>query len=101
MVSDDLPNGIPEILQYLAQMAQGYDNHLKWNEVAKLKGDLMNMRARWQGVPVSEIASQCRALGMRDEDVTEVTNLISKAQEGRRLVPQSSYRGFSFNQPLD
>jgi hypothetical protein len=100
-VSTNLPKGILEILQYLAQMAQGYDNHLKWNEVAKLKGDLMNARVRWAGVPVSEIASQCRALGMRDEDVTEIATLITKAQQGRRLVPQSSYRSFRFNQPID
>jgi len=37
-------------LAYLAQMARGYDNHLKWNEVAKLKADLMNVRHRWLGV---------------------------------------------------
>ena len=62
-MSDDLPNGIPEILQHLAQTARGYGNHLKWNEVAKLKADLMNVRARWLGVSVSEIADCCRALG--------------------------------------
>src|SRR6266446_7733765 len=56
VVSNDLPHGIPEILQYLAQMARGYDNYLRWNEVAKLKADLMNVRARWLGVSVSEIA---------------------------------------------
>jgi hypothetical protein len=49
-VSNDLPNGISQILQYLAQMARGYDNRLKWNEVAKLKADLMNVRDRWLGV---------------------------------------------------
>ncbi len=100
-MSDDLPHGICEILQYLAQMARGYDNHLKWNEVAKLKADLMNARARWLGVPVSEIADYCRTLGMRDEDVAEVATLVKKAQEGRRLVPQKTYRGFRFNQPVE
>ena len=98
-MSDDLPNGISEILQYLAQTAGGYGNHLKWNEVAKLKADLMNVRARWLGVSVSEIADRCRALGMRDEDVAEVTDLVKKAQEGRRLVPQRTYRDFRFNPP--
>lgn len=57
-VSDDLPNGIPEILSYLAQMARGYNNHLKWNEVAKLKGDLMNVPSRWRGVSASAIADR-------------------------------------------
>ena len=45
-----MPNGIPEILAYLAQTAAGYNNHLKWNEVAKLKADLMNARRRWVGM---------------------------------------------------
>jgi hypothetical protein len=100
-VIDDLPHGIPEILQYLAQMARGYDNHLKWNKVAKLKADLMNVRARWLGVPVSEIAERCRTLGMRAEDVAEVADLVKRAQDGRRLVPEKTYRDYHFNQPVD
>jgi hypothetical protein len=60
---------------------------------------LLNVRARWLGVSVSEIADRCRALGMRDEDVAEVTDLVKKAQEGRRLVPQRTYRDFRFNPP--
>ena len=100
-MSDDLPHGIPEILQYLAQMARGYDNHLKWNEVAKLKADLMNARARWLGVPMSEIAERCRTLGMRDEDVAEEADLVKRAQEGRRRVPEKTYRDYRFNQPVD
>jgi hypothetical protein len=47
-------------------MARRYDNHLKWNEVAKLKADLMNVRARWLGVSVEEIGDRCRKLGMRE-----------------------------------
>jgi hypothetical protein len=87
--------------QYLAQMARGYDNRLKWNEVAKLKADLMNVRVRWLGVSVAEIAERCRTLGMREEDVAEVASLVKKAQEGRRLVPQKTYRDFRFNPPVD
>jgi hypothetical protein len=96
MVSNGLPPGISKILDYLAQTASGYDNHLKWDEVAKLKADLMNVPARWRGVPVDEIADRCRALGMRDEDVATVADLVRKAQEGRRLVPQTIYRDFRF-----
>jgi hypothetical protein len=96
-VSADLPPDIAQILDYLAQNARGYDNHLKWNEVAKLKADLMNARSRWRGVPVSAIAEECRRLGMRDEDVAEITSLVTKAQAGRRLVPQKSYRSFRFD----
>jgi hypothetical protein len=100
-VSDNLPNGIPEILQYLAQRARGYDNHLQWNEVAKLKADLMNARARWVGVPVSRVANYCRTLGMRAEDVTEIAALVKEAQDGHRLVPPKAYRAYRFNQPVD
>lgn len=96
-MNDDLPNGVPEILQHLADTARGYNNHLKWNEVAKLKADLMNVRARWLGVSVAEIAERCRTLGMREEDIAEVASLVETAQEGRRLVPQKSYRNFRFN----
>lgn len=60
----------------------------------------MNARARWMGVSVSEIAHRCRTLGIRDEDVTEVASLVQKAQAGRRLVPQKTYRNFRFNQPV-
>ena len=101
VVSNGLPPGISEILEYLAQMARGYDNHLKWNEVAKLKADLMNVPGRWRGVSVSEIADSCRTLGMREEDAATVVDLVRKAQEGRRLVPQKTYRDFRFNQPVD
>jgi hypothetical protein len=40
-------------------------------------------------------------LGMRAEDVTEIAALVKKTQDGHRLVPQKTYRGFRFNQPLD
>jgi hypothetical protein len=91
-----LPNGIDGILDYLAEMASGYGNHLKWNEVAKLKADLMNVRHRWQGVSVQSISERCKELGMRHEDVQEIQDLITKAQSGRRLIPQKSYRDFRF-----
>jgi hypothetical protein len=42
-MSTELPNGITEILENLAQMARGYDNRFKWNEVAKLKAELMKL----------------------------------------------------------
>ncbi len=100
-MTDRLPNGISEILDYLAVMARGYDNHLKWNEVAKLKADLMNARTRWKDVSVLGITEECSRLGMRSEDVATIGALVTKAQAGRRLVPSGGYRYFQFNQPLD
>jgi hypothetical protein len=79
-MSDDLPNGISGILEYLARTARGHDNHLKSNEVAKLKADLMNVRSRWLGVSVSEIADRCQVLGMGDGDVATVTDLVRRTQ---------------------
>lgn len=92
----ELPNGIDNILEYLPEMASGYGNHLKWNEVAKLKADLMNVRHRCLGVPVQSVSERCRELGMRPEDVQEIQELVTKAQAGRRLIPQKSYRDFKF-----
>lgn len=96
-----LSNGIPEILDYLAAAARGYDNHLKWNEVAKLKADLMNVRERWFGASVDEIRDVCLGHGMREDDVQTIIDLVRKAQARRRLVPSDGYRDFRFNQPLD
>lgn len=96
-MSNGLPQDGDQILEYLAMMARGYGNRLKWNEEAKLKADLMNVSARWRGVPVSEITARCRVLGMRAEDIALVADLVTKAQAGRRLVPQRSYRGFRFD----
>lgn len=92
----ELPNGIDGILEHLAEMAAGYANHLKWNEVAKLKADLMNVRHRWLGVSVPTITTRCLELGMRQEDVQEIRDLVVKAQSGRKLIPQKSYRDFRF-----
>ena len=38
---------------------------------------------------------------MRREDVQEVPELVSKTQAGRRIVPQTSYRDFHFQQRVD
>lgn len=97
----ELPNGIDQILEYLAEMAAGYGNHLKWNEVAMLKADLMNVRHRWTGVSVETIAARCLELGMRQDDVQEIKELIGKAQSGRKLIPQKSYRDFTFRPKVD
>jgi hypothetical protein len=35
-----------QVLAHLAETPRGYDNDLKWNEVDKLKGNLMKARNR-------------------------------------------------------
>ena len=95
-MTDTLPIDIVKILGFLAEWARGYDNHMKWNEEAMLKADLMNSRAYWLGVPVVAIEAKCAALGMSSEDVKLIADLVTRAQQGRRLVPQRTYRDHRF-----
>lgn len=97
----DLPKGISRILKLVAEDCRASGNVLDWVMIAKLKGDLNNRRGRWRGVSVDAIAERCRELGMREKDIAGVTDLVEKAQKGRRLVPQSGYRDFYFTVPLD
>lgn len=95
-MTEQLPTDIVEILEFLAMMAKGYDNHLKWNEEAKLKADLMHNRRYWVGFTSAAVRDKCRALGMTFEDATLIEDLVSRAQAGRRLVPDRSYRDSTF-----
>ena len=95
-MTETLPIDIVKILEFLALMARGYDNHLKWNEEAMLKSDLMRNRRYWVGFPTSAVRVKCVELGMREEDVSLIADLVGRAQQGRRLVPQRSYRDHRF-----
>ena len=95
-MTNTLPDDIVKILDFLAAMARGYDNHLKWNEEAMLKSDLMRNRRYWVGFPTSAVRVKCVELGMREEDVSLIVDLVGRAQQGRRLVPQRSYRDHVF-----
>lgn len=97
--AQDLPPSVAEIAEYLAMMAKGYDNHLKWNEQAKFKADLMNARTRWYGVAPGAFAAKLRSEGMREEDILELVDWLKRAQAGRRLVPDRTYRDFTFGPP--
>lgn len=96
----DIPEDIERILSYIAQYAKGYNNHLKWNEVAKLKSDMMINMNRWRLVSSQQIARHLTELGMRDEDVAEVADIHARRMQGRRVVPQGSYKGFQFRHDL-
>lgn len=101
METSSLPPSVTTIIEYLARMARGYDNHLKWNKQAKFKADLMNVRHRWTRVETTAFRARCLAEGMRDEDVDDLAAWLGKAKEGRRLVPQRSYRDFRFPAPAE
>lgn len=92
-----IPEDIEHILEYTAEMAKGYGNALKWNEIAKLKSDMMKHLDRWKLVTPSQVKSKCLSLGMTDDDATEISDMLKKRLDGRKLVPHRTYRDFEFN----
>jgi len=96
-----LPPSVAEIAEHLARMARAYDNHLKWNEQAKFKADLMNVSERWYRVDDAAFSAKLRNEGMREGDVGALVDWLRKAQAGRRLIPQRVYRDFRFNHPSE
>jgi hypothetical protein len=94
---EKLEPSVDGIIDYIGAMAAGYSTGLKWNEVAKLKSDMMLVRHRWIGVDLSALEAKCRAVGLDDEDTRTVLDLVRKVKAGKRLVPQNGYRGFRWN----
>ena len=93
---EKLPEDIEKILEAIAGWAKAYDNHLKWNEVAKLKSDMMRRMDRWRLVSPTQVELRCLELGMTANDAGIVSEMLEKRQAGRRLIPESSYRNFEF-----
>ncbi len=94
-----VPTGIAAVLSYLADMASRYGSGLKWNEVDKLKADLMNRPNRWQSVTPDEVRKECRRLGMRPADADTIVELVTRRKQGRRFnLSRSSYKDFAFPQ---
>lgn len=90
----ELEPSVDRIMDYIGLMAAGYSTGLKWNEIAKLKSDMMLVRHRWLGVDMRALEVKCRAVGLDNEDTATVLDLVRRVQAGKRLVPQRSYRGF-------
>lgn len=80
--------------EFLANYAAAYDNHLKWNEEARFKADLMNSRQRWQAVDANAFFALLNELGMRLEDATMLTDYLRRTQAGRRVIANKAYRDF-------
>lgn len=100
-MEEQLPPDIVDILEGLAIMAKGYDNYLKWNEEAMLKADLMNNRRYWKGFPAKAVRDKCLELGMRGEDADRIFDYVSRAQAGRRLIPDRGYKDHRFKHERD
>lgn len=91
-----VPEDIQRILEYLAAMAKGYGNSMKWDEEAKLKSDLMRNWQYWKPVSVEAIRIRCGELGMSLKDIRTITDMIQKRRDGRKLVPDAAYKDFEF-----
>lgn len=96
-----LPNGISAILSYLASMADGYSQGMKWNEVDQLKSDLMECPKRWETVTPEEVKQECLHLDMKLADVDQITELVTRRQQGKPFnLSNSSYKGFKFKRDM-
>lgn len=96
-----LPNGISAILSYLSSMADGYSQGMKWNEVDQLKSDLMECPKRWETVTTEEVKQECLHLDMKLADVDQITELVTRRQQGKTFnFSKSSYKGFKFKSDM-
>ncbi|MEU7632687.1 hypothetical protein AB0C34_22280 [Nocardia sp. NPDC049220] len=103
MSNPNLPTDVSEILECIGRYAEGYGGHMKWNEEAKLKADMMNMRHRWgrNRVSVDVLRHKCREVGLSVEDAGRIVDSLTKTQAGRRLIPQKTSRDFPFAQEVE
>lgn len=92
-----MPKNVEGIFEYLEVRIAGY-GYLKWNEVAMIKADMMNVRHRWLGIDVEAFRARCVRAGMTREETAEMVDYLRRTQAGRRLIPQRSYRAFRFAQ---
>lgn len=95
-VSDLVPRDIFEILDYLAYCAKLNDGDMKWNEIARLKADLMQNWSWWRDVSIGDMAAVMADLGFSNDDIKMVADFIERRRAGRRLVPHASYRDMPF-----
>jgi hypothetical protein len=99
MSNSGLPADVDEIMDLIGSWAE-MSGFFKWNEQAKIKADMMNVRHRWSSSRVSPeaIRSKCQAIGLVDDETAKIVEWLRATQEGRRLSPHSAYRDFRFKQ---
>ncbi|MCZ4327903.1 hypothetical protein [Brachybacterium paraconglomeratum] len=95
--ADPLPNGVEDVLQYLALTATEYGSDMEWHEEQKLKADMMHRPDLWATVTVEQVRERCRALGLSPNDVDTISGYMQRRKDGRRFVVDRSYRNFQFN----
>lgn len=100
MSDDRLPADVIDIVEFLGEWSAGY-GYLKWNEIARFKGDLKNMKRRWVGVDRAAFRAKCIEVGLTSKEADELTDYLKKAQAGRRLIPERGYRDDYFRPEPD
>lgn len=94
------PNGVDEIINFLAMTASGFDNRLQWVEEAMFKADLMNTPERWRTIDPRAFEARCLESGMRADDAESLTRYLVRSKNGGKLAPQKNYRSYRFPQPV-
>lgn len=92
-----LPEGVEDVLQYLALTAQEFGTDMEWHEEQKLKADMMHRPDRWAPVTVKQVRERCRALELSPNDVDTIAGYLQRRKDGGRFRVDRSYRGFQFN----
>lgn len=95
-VAGSLPEGVEDVLQYLALTATEFTD-MEWHEEQKVKADMMHRPERWAGVTVKQVRERCRALGLSPNDVDTIGGYLQRRKDGRRFVVDRSYRDFQFD----
>ena len=95
-VADLIPQDIFDILKQLAYCANLNNGNMKWNEVARLKCDLMQNWQYWSDVNIGNMAAVMADLGFSVSDIRMMADFIDRRRQGRRLVPARAYRDMPF-----
>lgn len=93
---DKLPSDVNRFIEYLAQRAAAYDNHLQPTEQSRFKAELMNSPRRWHTVDAGAFLHRALELGMTYKDAGFLHDCLMKAQAGRRLVPDPFERYYTW-----
>lgn len=96
---EKLPLDIAKAIEWLGEYSSVY-GYLKWNEEARLKSSLMLEWPAWAQCDRSGLESAFRQAGFGDEDMSTIMSMIDRRFAGRRLVPDKSYRDFTFGLKL-
>jgi len=100
MAISGLPSDVDAFMEWIGQNVRLCGGDLDWVEQARIKADMMNVRARWYASRVTPDAlrDKCEALGLRAEDIAAIVGWLGKVQAGRRLAPHRDHRGYRWPQ---